>query len=54
MVPALFLAGVYCVDSGIQGGEIVNQKYVLIGGILYLIGLLGQLSHRTTSTSSKD
>ena len=52
--PALFLGAVYAVDSGIQGGEIVNQNHVIVGGVLYGVAILSQITHRSfKSTASK-
>lgn len=51
--PALFIGGVYCVDSGIEAGEIVNQNHVIVGGILYGIAILLRLCSKSSS-SSKD
>jgi hypothetical protein len=52
LIPALFLGGVYAIDSGIQGGEIVNQSHVIVGSVLYGLGVLLRLSSR--NSSSKD
>jgi hypothetical protein len=51
-VPGLFLGGVYCLDSGIQGGEVVNQNHVIVGGILYGLGILLRLASRGSSKSN--
>jgi hypothetical protein len=51
---ALFLGGVYALDSGIQGGQVINQSHVTVGCILYGLAMLGQLRGTTTSSSSKD
>ena len=50
--PALFLGGVYAIDSGIESGEMINQSHLIIGCVLYGIGLLMQLNNN--SSKSKD
>lgn len=50
--PLLFIGGVYCVDSGIEAGEIVNQNNVFVGGILYGIAILCRLCSKFST--SKD
>ena len=49
--PALFIGGVYCVDSGIEGGEIVNQNHVIVGGVLYGIAILCRLCSKFSTSS---
>ena len=51
---ALFLGGIYGIDSGLQGGEVVNQSHLVIGSILYGLGALSQLSSRSSSSSKSD
>lgn len=50
----LFLGGVYACDSGIQNGEIVNQNHLVMGCILYFLGVLIQLRRTSTTSSNKD
>jgi hypothetical protein len=52
LIPGLFLGGVYCVDNGIQSGEIVNQNHVVVGGILYGLGILVLLANRARSSNN--
>lgn len=50
----LFLSGVYALDSGIQNGEIVNQNHVILGAILYFLGVLFNIGNRSSSTKKQD
>ena len=51
---ALFLGGVYAIDSGLQGGEVVNQRHLVIGCVLYGIGVLTQKFSGGGSSSKSD
>lgn len=50
----LFLGGVYALDSGIQNGEIVNQNHVVVGAILYFLGVLFNVGNKSSSSKRKD
>jgi len=51
----LFLFGVYAMDSGIQGGVVVNQSRLIIGCVLYGLACLTQIrASRSSSSSSSD
>ena len=50
---ALFLCGVYGLDSGIQEGSVVNQSHVVVGSVLYGLAVLLQMKTRV-STKSND
>ena len=51
---ALFLGGVYGMNSGIENGVVVNQNHLVVGVILYFIAVISQLRSHSTSSSSKD
>ncbi len=50
----LFLGGVYAIDAGIQGGEVIDQSKVVLGSILYGLGVLMQYNRSRNSSSSGD
>ena len=46
----LFLLGVYGIDSGIEDGSIKNQSHVIIGFVLYFLGILVSKSSKATNS----
>lgn len=48
----LFIGGIYCIDSGLQDGAVVNQSNLIAGCILYGLALLLQLGSRSKQKSS--
>jgi hypothetical protein len=50
----LFLGGVYGLDSGLQGGEMIKPSHVVVGGVLYGLALLSQRLSAKASNSRKD
>jgi hypothetical protein len=49
---ALFLCGVYGVNSGIQDGSVINQSHVVVGLILYGLAVLLQMKSKNSSNSN--
>ncbi len=56
IMSALFLSAVYCLQLGIsvETGEIISQKHLISGAVIYGIGCLLQLCSRVSSGSSRD
>lgn len=53
---ALFLSAVYCLQLGISvdTGEVISEKHLISGVVIYGIGCLIQLGSKVSTSSSKD
>jgi len=51
---ALYIGGVYSLQQGIVEGEVASQQHVIVGCVLYGIGVLFQLLSKSSTSTKKD
>jgi len=50
---ALFIASVYCLSQGLNSTEgLVNERYAIVGAVLYGIGVLTQIVFKGTGSAA--